>query len=58
MKYDVTIRATITKTYTVEADNEDDAYQIANERFELVEEFNVHETYEQETIDIQPTEAI
>ena len=58
MKYDVTIRATITKTYTVEADNEDDAYQIANERFELVEEFNVHETYEQETIDIQPAEAI
>jgi hypothetical protein len=57
MKYDVTIQATIIKTYTVEADNEDEAYQLANERFELIEELNVSETYQQDTIEIQPTET-
>jgi hypothetical protein len=57
MKYDVTIQATITKTYTVEADNEDEAYQLANERFELTEEFGVSETYQQDTIEICVTET-
>ena len=57
MKYDVTIQATITKTYTVEADNEDEAYQLANERFELTEEFGVSETYQQDTIEICAAET-
>ena len=52
MKYDVTIQAKITKTYTVEAENEDEAYQLASDRFELAEEFNVNETYEQDTLEI------
>ena len=57
MKYDVTIQAIVTKTYTVEADTEDDAYQVANNYFCLTEEFGVFETYQQETIEIQPTET-
>jgi len=57
MKYDVTIQAVVTKTYTVEADTEDDAYQVANNYFSLTEEFGVFETYQQETIEIQPTET-
>ena len=57
MKYDVTIQAIVTKTYTVEADTEDDAYQVANNYFCLTEELGVFETYQQETIEIQPTET-
>ena len=57
MKYDVTIQAVVTKTYTVEADTEDDAYQVANNYFSLTEEFGVFETYQQDTIEIQPTET-
>ena len=52
MKYDVTIQATVTKTYTVEADTEDEAYQVANAHFKLNEEFGVFETYHQDTIEI------
>ena len=52
MKYDVTIQATVTKKYTVEADNEDEAYQVANTYFKLNEEFGVFETYQQDTIEI------
>lgn len=54
MKYDVTIQATITKTYTVEAEDEDTAIQIANEDFDVNED-HTFETYEQDTIEIQPT---
>lgn len=57
MKYDVTIQAIVTKTYTVEADNKDEAHQVANTYFKLNEEFGVFETYQQETIEIQPTET-
>ena len=52
MKYDVTIQAIVTKTYTVEADNEDEAYQVANTYFKLNEEFGVFETYQQDTVEI------
>ena len=38
MKYDITIQATITKTYTIEAEDEDTAIQIANESFDVLEE--------------------
>ena len=34
-KYDVTIRAIITKTYTVEANTEDEAIVDAHERFNV-----------------------
>lgn len=34
MKYEVTMRVTITKTFVVEADNEDDAYFAVDEVFD------------------------
>jgi capsular polysaccharide biosynthesis protein len=55
MKYEVTIRATITKTYTVEAEDEDEASEIANEEFDVRTQENIDERYEQDTIEIQPT---
>lgn len=54
MKYEVTIRATITKTYTVEAEDEDEASEIANEEFDVRTQENIDERYEQDTIEIQP----
>jgi non-homologous end joining protein Ku len=53
MKYNVTIQAVVTKTYTVEAEDQDQAYQLANERFVLAEEFNINEIYQQETLEIE-----
>jgi non-homologous end joining protein Ku len=53
MKYNVTIQAVVTKTYTVEAEDQDQAYQLANERFVLAEEFDVNEIYQQETLEIE-----
>lgn len=58
MKYDVTIRAIITKTYTIEAASEDEAAATANDKFELTEEYGVAEEYIQETIEIHPTREI
>jgi hypothetical protein len=56
MKYNVTIQAIVTKTYTVEAEDQDQAYQLANERFVLAEEFDINETYQQETLEIEEAE--
>jgi hypothetical protein len=53
MKYNVTIQAVVTKTYTVEAEDQDQAYQLANERFVLAEEFDINEIYQQETLEIE-----
>lgn len=53
MKYNVTIQAIVTKTYTVEAEDQDQAYQLANERFVLAEEFDINEVYQQETLEIE-----
>lgn len=53
MKYEVTIRATITKTYTVEAEDQDQAIQIANEEFDVNED-HTFENYEQDTLEIYP----
>jgi len=50
--FDVTIRVTITKTYNVQADNEDNAYELAHEKFTL-ECDDTPEHYEQETVDIK-----
>lgn len=54
--YEVTIKATICKTITVEAANEDDAYVEAHERFSVLND-DTPERYEQETLDIQEVEA-
>jgi dTDP-D-glucose 4,6-dehydratase len=52
MKYDITIQATITKTYTIEAEDEDTAIQIANESFDVLEEDHTYENYEQDTLEV------
>jgi hypothetical protein len=46
--YDVTITVRITKTYRVEADNEDDAVMAAHERFDVNCD-DTPEEYEQDT---------
>lgn len=50
--YDVTIKATIYKTYRVEAISEDDAYEQAHDCFSVLND-ETPERYEQETIDIE-----
>jgi hypothetical protein len=56
MKYQVTIQATITKTCIVEADDQDEAIQVANEEFDVAEIDHTNETYEQDTLEVQPLE--
>jgi hypothetical protein len=53
MKYEVTIEARITKTYTVEADNQDAAYELAHESFSVLPDEAQEHCYEQETINIK-----
>lgn len=50
--YEVTIRATIYKTITVEAENEDDAYVEAHERFSVLND-DTPEQYEQDSVSIE-----
>ena len=50
--YEVTILARVTKTYTVEADSEDLAYELAHEQFSVLND-DVPERYEEETLDIR-----
>lgn len=50
--YEVIIKATIYKTITVKAENEDEAYIQAHERFSVLND-DTPERYEQETIDIE-----
>ena len=50
--YEVTIRATITKTYTIEAEDVATAELAAHEVFIATNEPDVPENYEQETIDV------
>ena len=52
MKYEVTIQARVVKTYTVEADNEDLAYELAHELFSVLND-DVPERYEEDTLDIR-----
>jgi hypothetical protein len=54
--YNITIRATITKTYAVEADNEDAAYESANAMFSVLNEDGIDEHYTQEVIDTEEGE--
>ena len=50
-KYEVTIKATITKTYTIEAENEAEALATGNDVFS-VETDEAPEHYEQELVDV------
>ncbi len=50
--YRVTIRATVTKTLTVKAENEDDAYVAAHEDFSVLCDGD-DEDYDEETLEIQ-----
>jgi hypothetical protein len=52
MKYEVTIQARVVKTYTVEADNEDLAHELAHELFSVLND-DIPERYEEETLDIR-----
>ena len=51
--YDVTIVATVRKTYTVQAENEDDASTEAHEQFTLTNDDDIPEKYEQYTKHIE-----
>ena len=52
MKYKVTIEARVTKSYIVEADNKDLAYELAQEQFSVLND-DTPERYEEETLDIR-----
>ena len=54
-QYNVTIRAIITKTLRVEAENEDEATQQAHDRFSVLND-DTDESYEQDCIDIEQAE--
>jgi len=54
--YSITIRATVTKTLRVEADNEEDAIMMAHEEFDAANDHN-DENYEQDTLDITEGES-
>lgn len=51
--YEVTIRATVTKTYEVRAVNEESAEDLANDMFVVSYEGGVPERYAQDTLDIE-----
>ena len=50
--YSVTIQARIVKTMTVEADDVEQAYELAHEQFSVLNDDN-EERYEQDTVDIK-----
>ena len=50
-KFEVTIRVQITKTYTVDADDADQAIETANDVFSVLAD-EADEDYTQETLDI------
>lgn len=52
MKYKVTIQARVVKAYTVEAENEDLAYELAQELFSVLND-DIPERYEEEVLDIR-----
>ena len=54
--YQVTIEARITKSYIVEADNEDVAYELAHEQFSVLND-DTPERYEEETLNICEVKA-
>lgn len=54
--YAVTIKATIYKTYTVEAADEGEAYDLAHESFSVLHD-GAPERYEEETVDVKELEG-
>lgn len=50
--YNVTIQATVTKTYTIEANSEETATEFANQCFSVLNEDGVEERYDQQIIDM------
>jgi hypothetical protein len=54
--YEVTIRATVTKTLKVEAKDEDAAYIAAHEEFSVLNTGD-DEDYEQETLEVKEVRA-
>lgn len=50
--WEVTIRATVTKTYTVTANNEQDAIEQAHQVFSVLND-DIPEDYNQETITLK-----
>jgi len=55
--YEVTIKAIIIKTYTIEAESEAEATEIGNEVFS-VETDEAPEQYEQDIIDVSEVEGV
>lgn len=55
MIYEVTIRATLTKTLTIEteSDSREAAIEEANERFNIGYEFDEPEDYEQDLVSVR-----
>lgn len=51
--YSVTIRASIYKTFVLDATDEEAAYQLAHEKFSPMPQEGVRERYEEETVDIE-----
>jgi hypothetical protein len=48
-EYDVTIKAVVTKTYRVEAENEEEATETAHQLFTVIND-DTPEDYEQDTV--------
>jgi len=55
--FNVTIRATVTKTYTIEADSQEEAEATAHDAFSVLNEDGIDEDYGQETMDISDVVA-
>jgi hypothetical protein len=53
MRYEVTIEARITKTYEVEAEDPDHAYELAHDKFDVFPDINKREYIEYETMNIK-----
>ena len=51
--YEVTIRATVTKTYEVRAVDKESAEDLANDMFDVSYESGIPDKYAQDTIEIQ-----
>jgi hypothetical protein len=54
--YDVTIRAIVTKTYRVSAKDQDNAIELANEMFSVLND-DTDEDYQQDVLNIDELEV-
>ena len=51
-QFDVTIKGSVTKTYRIEAENEQDAIEQAHEGFSMLAEEGIEEDYNEETMEV------